>query len=118
VIEVHNTYGGRYAYLVEDSAEDAVIEKQLYVSPFHEAVGTYHVSAPLPTEALRVRVDLRSRDGALFRAGLAGTRCEDAPWWSGLSGLRDAALIRAHGIALWARRLPIQPRPPHPQEDA
>lgn len=118
VIEVHNTYGGRFAYVVDEAAVGAEVEKQLYVSPFHEAVGTYHVSAPLPTDQLRVRVDLRSPDESLFRAGLVGTRCETPPFWAGLSGLRDALLIRAHGIALWARRLPIQPRPPHPQEDA
>ena len=29
---------------------------------------------------------------------------------------RVTALIRLHGIRLWARRLPIQPRTPHPQE--
>ena len=30
---------------------------------------------------------------------------------------RVTALIRLHGIRLWARRLPIQPRSPHHQED-
>ena len=30
---------------------------------------------------------------------------------------RTSALIRRHGIALWLRRLPVFPRPPHtPQE--
>ena len=29
---------------------------------------------------------------------------------------RVSALIRLHGIWLWARRLPIQPRDPHSQE--
>jgi DUF1365 family protein len=118
VIEVHNTYGGRFAYVVEESAADAIVEKKLYVSPFNEAVGTYHVSAPLPTDQVRVRVDLRSPDESLFRAGLVGTRSEAPSFRTGLSGLRDAFLIRAHGITLWARRLPIQPRPAHLQEDA
>ena len=33
------------------------------------------------------------------------------------AALRDSALIRVHGIWLWARRLPIRPRPTHRQEN-
>jgi hypothetical protein len=29
---------------------------------------------------------------------------------------RVTALIRAHGIRLWLRRLPVVPRPRHPEE--
>ena len=32
------------------------------------------------------------------------------------AALRGSALIRVHGIWLWARRLPVRPRPPHHQE--
>jgi uncharacterized protein len=31
--------------------------------------------------------------------------------------LRDRIAITVHGVALWLRRLPTQPRPDHHQED-
>lgn len=113
VVEVHNTYGGRHAYLLDaDERGRAVVDKELYVSPFHGTDGHYEVVAPPPdpvTGQLRLAVGLRTADGARFDAGLTGEPA--APPLVPLAGLRGAALIRAHGIALWARRLPVQPRP-------
>ncbi|BBH16861.1 hypothetical protein Back2_11480 [Nocardioides baekrokdamisoli] len=117
ILEVHNTYGDRHAYLIEGPALDAVVQKQMYVSPFHPSTGIYRVHAPVPRGKLDIRVELRSPDGANFRADLSGERCTTAPRLSGLSALRDSALIRLHGLVLWAHRLPIQPRPAHQQED-
>lgn len=113
VVEVHNTYGGRHAYLLDtDERGRAVVDKALYVSPFHGTDGYYEVVAPPPDPAtgrLRLAVGLRTADGARFDAGLTGEPAP--PPLLPLAGLRGAALIRAHGIALWARRLPVQPRP-------
>lgn len=113
VVEVHNTYGGRHAYLLDtDEQGRAVVDKALYVSPFHGTDGHYEVVAPPPDPAtgrLRLAVGLRTDDGARFDAGLTGEPA--APPLLPLAGLRGAALIRAHGIALWLRRLPVQPRP-------
>ena len=51
-----------------------------------------------------------------FSASLTGTR-SDVPVRRTLgAALRGSALIRAHGIWLWARRLPVRPRPHHRQE--
>ncbi|NYI45154.1 putative NAD/FAD-binding protein/DUF1365 family protein [Nocardioides aromaticivorans] len=112
VVEVHNTYGGRHAYLLDtDERGRAVVDKALYVSPFHGTDGHYEVVAPPPdatTGQLRLAVGLRTADGARFDAGLTGEPAP--PPLLPLAGLRGAALIRAHGIALWARRLPVQPR--------
>ncbi|KRC53263.1 MULTISPECIES: FAD-dependent oxidoreductase [unclassified Nocardioides] len=113
VVEVHNTYGGRHSYLLDtDEHGRAVVDKALYVSPFHGTDGHYEVIAPPPdptTGRLRLAVGLRTDDGARFDAGLTG---EPAPApLLPLASLRGAALIRAHGIALWLRRLPVQPRP-------
>ncbi|TNM38568.1 FAD-dependent oxidoreductase [Nocardioides albidus] len=118
VVEVHNTYGDRHAYLLdpERTAPDGrfVVDKAMYVSPFHGTDGRYEVLAPPPdplTGRLQLGVRLVTEDGARFDATLTGT--PTAPPRLPLAGLRGAALIRAHGIALWARRLPVQPRPLH-----
>ena len=123
VVEVHNTYGDRHAYLLDtdttDDAGRARVEKAMYVSPFHGVDGHYEVLAPPPdpvTGRLRLAVRLVTEDGARFDATLDGR--PTAPPRLPLAGLRGAALIRAHGIALWARRLPIRPRPEHPSPSA
>jgi DUF1365 family protein len=113
VVEVHNTYGGRHAYLVHpDEHGRARIDKQLYVSPFHGTDGWYDVHVPVPGDDLVIAVTLHTDDGARFSASLTGRRTEASPRRAALAALRASALIRAHGIALWARRLPVHPRPP------
>ncbi|MDI6910767.1 FAD-dependent oxidoreductase [Nocardioides sp.] len=121
VVEVHNTYGDRHAYLVHpDGQGRATTPKQMYVSPFHGADGSYDLRVPVPGEHLQVSVALHDHedtdDGARFSASLTGTRSGHGPWRAAPAALRGAALIRAHGIALWLRRLPIRPRPAHHQE--
>ncbi|GAA3535172.1 hypothetical protein GCM10022263_23920 [Nocardioides daeguensis] len=118
VVEVHNTYGGRHAYLLDPGRTSAdgryVVDKAMYVSPFHGTDGHYEVLAPPPDPAtgrLQLAVRLVTDDGARFDATLTGT--PTAPPRLPLAGLRGAALIRTHGVALWARRLPVQPRPRH-----
>lgn len=116
VVEVHNTYGERHAYLLDPERTNAegrcVVDKAMYVSPFHGTDGHYEVLAPPPDPAtgrLHLGVRLVTDDGARFDATLTGT--PTTPPRLPLAGLRGTALIRAHGIALWARRLPVQPRP-------
>jgi DUF1365 family protein len=42
VVEVHNTYGDRHAYLVRpDGSGRASTSKELYVSPFNDVSGSY-----------------------------------------------------------------------------
>ncbi len=53
VVEVHNTYGGRHAYLVHpDEQGRARVDKALYVSPFHGTDGWYDVAVPVPGDDL------------------------------------------------------------------
>jgi len=127
VVEVHNTYGDRHAYLVHpDKRGRATTDKAMYVSPFHGTDGTYDLTVPVPGDRLHVAVALRTDDdGAVFTASLTGTR---APGGStrrdariqalraAPAALRGSFLIRAHGTWLWARRLPVRPRPRHHQE--
>jgi DUF1365 family protein len=122
VVEVHNTYGDRHAYLVHpDGQGRASVPKAMYVSPFHGTDGTYDLAVPLPGDRLHIAVTLHSDDGAVFSASLTGTRTPGhasrrLAWRAAPAALRGSLLIRAHGLRLWARRLPVRPRPPHHQE--
>lgn len=117
VVEVHNTYGDRHAYLVEpDENGRATTAKAMYVSPFHGVDGHYDLAVPVPGERLEIAVTLHGEDGSTFEASLTGQR---SPTTTALraapEALRGSLLIRVHGVWLWARRLRIRPRPPHSQ---
>ncbi|GEP34753.1 hypothetical protein NSZ01_25210 [Nocardioides szechwanensis] len=122
VVEVHNTYGDRHAYLVHPDANGrATTPKAMYVSPFHGTDGTYELAVPVPGRSLRIVVTLHSDDGpddekAVFSASLTGRRTDHGAWRAAPAALRGTVLIRTHGIWLWLRRLPIRPRPHHHQE--
>lgn len=125
VVEVHNTYGDRHAYLVRpDGQGRARTDKAMYVSPFHGVDGHYELAIPVPNTRLDIAVTLHTDDGSPFAASVTGERVESAQdgrgrwagaWRSAGAALRGSALIRLHGIWLWARRLPIHPRPAHHQ---
>ena len=118
VVEVHNTYGDRHAYLVHpDEQGRARTDKQMYVSPFHGTDGHYEIAVPRPGKRLHVTVTLHSDEGAVFTASLDGEPTNTSPLRSAPAALRGALLIRAHGIWLWARRLGIRPRTTHPQQE-
>ncbi|MEO5653276.1 MAG: DUF1365 family protein [Marmoricola sp.] len=119
VVEVHNTYGDRHAYLVHpDDQGRARTEKQMYVSPFHGTDGHYEIAVPRPGKHLRISVTLHSDDGAVFSASLDGVPTPTSPLRSAPVALRTSLLIRVHGLVLWARRLGIRPRPTHPRQEA
>jgi uncharacterized protein len=112
LVEVHNTYGGRQVYLVHpDEHGRARVDKELYVSPFHGTDGWYDLRVPVPDEHLVVAVTLHTDDGATFSASLDGRRCASSPRRAAPAALRATTLIRAHGVALWLRRLPVRRRP-------
>ncbi|MGW2787851.1 DUF1365 domain-containing protein [Streptomyces populi] len=119
VAEVHNTYGERHAYLLHtDTAGTAAVAKGFYVSPFHPVDGHYKMRLPPPGERLRLSIQLQRPGSPPFTAAVHGTRREATalalvrlalrhPW----STLRVSAAIRFHGIRLFLRGLPVQPRP-------
>ncbi len=126
VVEVHNTYGERHAYLVRtDHRARARTDKALYVSPFNDASGSYELLLPEPRDRVRVSVTLTRPGTAPFVATLNG---QARPVTHGVvlrTALRHpfeplavTAKIRWHGIRLWMRRLPIQPRPTHRHQEA
>ncbi len=122
VLEVHNTYGERHAYLLPPGpTRRRAITKEFYVSPFNEVAGRYRVTvAASPTSLTAVvglDVDgervLTARNHGWVRPACPGTLLRTAlrhplmPW-------RVSALIRLHGVRLWARRLRVVPRPAAP----
>ena len=94
VVEVHNTYGDRHAYLVHpDEQGRARTEKQMYVSPFHGTDGYYEIAVPRPGRKLHVTVTLHSDDGAVFTASLDG---EPTTYLAPAQRPRGAARRAAH----------------------
>jgi DUF1365 family protein len=121
VAEVHNTYGGRHSYLLRpDASGTARAEKRFYVSPFFPVDGGYRMRVPSPGQRLDLTVHLDREGGRAFTATVRGTRRAVStasllrlalrhPW----STLAVSAAIRFHGIRLYLRGLPVQPRPGH-----
>lgn len=119
VIEVHNTYGERTAYVAApDQRGHATFDKHMYVSPFNDVSGEYEVRVPVPDDSLNIVVSLRREDQPPFVATMSGTRTP-ANWRSvlwlalrrPLEPLWVSARIYWQGIKLWSRRVPISPRP-------
>ncbi|WP_051055662.1 MULTISPECIES: DUF1365 domain-containing protein [Kitasatospora] len=122
VAEVHNTYGGRHRYLLPpDAAGRAETAKAFYVSPFLPLDGRYHLLLPEPAPDgarlhLAVRLDLPG--GRAFTATVSGTGRPATPAALLRAVLRHpfatyavSLRIRAQGIRLWLRGLPVHPRP-------
>ncbi|MCU1530650.1 MAG: hypothetical protein JWO49_221 [Arthrobacter sp.] len=126
VAEVHNTYGERHCYVLEtDEAGRASVPKAFYVSPFNDVEGRYRMKLPEPGERLAVSIVLERDGHKPFIATVDGERHEAtlpnilaAALAVPLAPLRVAGQIRWQGIKLWARRLPILPRPHHPSQEA
>ncbi|MEP6649150.1 MAG: DUF1365 domain-containing protein [Lapillicoccus sp.] len=126
VVEVHNTYGERHAYLVRpDGSGRASTDKELYVSPFNDVSGSYDLLVPEPGRRVHVAVTLNRPGHPPFATSLVG---QATPASIGtvvrtaatrpLEPLAVMARIKWQGIRLWARRLPVQPRPTHPRQEA
>lgn len=112
VLEVQNTYGQRHPYVFtpENTGPDTA-EKEMYVSPFHGTGGSYEVRAPEPTDAgLDVAITLKRPGGYRFHAALHGRPTTVGPLRAAPAALLGAFAIRVHGIRLWAKRVPVQPR--------
>jgi hypothetical protein len=126
VVEVHNTYGDRHAYLVRpDGSGRASTTKALYVSPFNDVSGSYELRVPEPCRRAHVTVTLARPGQPPFVATLVGTARRATVGavlrtavTRPLEPLAVMTRIKWHGIRLWARRLPVQPRPTHSRQEA
>jgi predicted NAD/FAD-binding protein/cyclopropane fatty-acyl-phospholipid synthase-like methyltransferase/DUF1365 family protein len=121
VVEVHNTYGDRHAYLVHpDAAGDAHVDKALYVSPFNDVSGSYRVHVPEPGERVHLAITLEREGEPPFVATMRGNAVPAT-----LRNVRRLALrypaaplvvsarIHRHGIDLWRKGVRVVDRPVH-----
>jgi DUF1365 family protein len=124
VAEVHNTYGERHAYLLRpDATGRSVTDKEFYVSPFFDVSGSYELRFILAPDLVSATVTLRRGDVVAFSATFRGRPQPATCLALALRVLREplmpqrvSALIAAHGIWLWLRRLPVQRRPKHDRQ--
>lgn len=124
VVEVHNTYGGRHAYAVApDPSGAASVDKDFYVSPFNDTSGDYAIRFRLDAERVSVGIRLHREGELILTAVVEGELVTATPRTvlatvarHPLMPQRVTALIRMHGIRLWARRLPVQRRPTNSEE--
>ncbi len=124
IAEVHNTYGGRHAYLLPPTETGpTAVPKQFYVSPFNEIDGYYLVDAPRPGDTAELAISWHRDHKMVFAATLHGRRLPATAMAvarmqlrAPMAPLMGAVQIRLHGIALWLRGLPVIPRnTPTPQ---
>lgn len=123
IAEVHNTSGGRHAYLVRPREDgQTATDKVLEVSPFLPDEGRYRLRLRTSADQFDVHIGYEHDGHRVFDATWRGTHAPLTdrnlatallrdPLWS----LRVRALIQWQGVRLWARRLPPldQPRPEH-----
>ncbi|MGB8404109.1 MAG: DUF1365 domain-containing protein [Mycobacterium sp.] len=121
IAEVHNTYRERHRYLLRvDHRGEVSVPKEFYVSPFNTVSGRYELRVPEPTHG-RLGVAIRLHDlsgGVILTAAWAGSihpartsTVLRAALTAPLAPLTVAARIRWQGVRLWARGLPLHPRP-------
>ena len=86
MFEVHNTYGGRHAYLLDvDDRGRAGVDKAFYVSPFNDTSGRYDVRLRLTPErvsAIRASGPMAAgagRNGLCMAGSPAGTPPDPTP---------------------------------------
>jgi len=126
VAEVHNTYGERHCYLLRPGTDGrAGATKEFYVSPFFAVDGNYEMTFtdPTTTDDLHIEIALSRHGACVFRAAVDGHPDARRPSFLAgslrhpFAGQRVTALIKLQGIRLWAKRLPVVPRPVAPIQE-
>ena len=124
ILEIHNTYGDRHAHLLHpDEKGNSSVNKEFYVSPFFAIDGEYKTRTYFDEKSVVLSVNLYQNNAQVFSASFTGELLEAsiknrllAYLRTPFSTLQAMARIRAHGIWLWLRRLPVIPRPVHPKQ--
>lgn len=124
ILEIHNTYGDRHAHVIHlDDLGKCRVQKEFYVSPFFTIEGEYAVRAVLDESHAHVSVNLHQHDKLVFTASFSGTpltatrlQLLRAALRTPFAAQQTMVRIKAHGIWLWLRRLPVVPRPEHKEQ--
>jgi hypothetical protein len=127
--EVNNTFGQRHNYLIPVAAgSNGVVRqrsrKSFYVSPFMTTDMTYFFTVIPPAERLAVSVTGRDVEGPLIVARLIAIRRPLTDASLARAFLRDplltfkvTAAIHWEAALLWLKGIPLQHRPPPPDQD-
>jgi uncharacterized protein len=122
IYEVHNTFGERHSYVIEATANQGGIVRQIankafYVSPFMDMSMQYAFRVCPPAEAVSVDISGRQNESVTIRAALAGKRvnlttlnllrcCATYP----LLTLKVMGAIHWQAIRLWLKGIAVRPR--------
>ena len=117
VVEVHNTYGDRHAYLVHpDEQGRARTDKQMYVSPFHGTDGHYELAVPVPGDDGSTSPSPSTPTTAPSSAPRCAARPATYPRWraapEALRSCRPDPRARRLALAAPAARPPATRAPP------
>ncbi len=119
IYEVTNTFGERKSYLVEvDGAPGATVSqscaKQLYVSPFTEAAGSYSFHLVPPAERVVIGVAFREGERAVLKTHFRGDRLALSDGAIArmlvrhpLMTLKVVGAIHYEAARLWAKGVPL-----------
>ncbi|MDA8046759.1 MAG: DUF1365 domain-containing protein [Actinomycetota bacterium] len=118
VAEVHNTYGGRHAYVLPANGyKEHSVSKAMYVSPFYPVDGSYRIAVSDPGPTISVSVALERPGDQPFRARLSGRRVPSSAahlvrqaFRYPAAPLRGRLLIQYQGLRLWRRGVEVHPR--------
>ncbi|MGE4244172.1 DUF1365 domain-containing protein [Ramlibacter sp.] len=129
VAEVHNTFGERHAYVLDDAAwgRELRAEKRFHVSPFCEVTGHYRfrfLTTP-SRERTVVRIDYDDGQGALLQTSVSGrlqpltaSAIRVALLRFPFLGLAIVWRIHWHALRLWLRKVPFIHQPAGPVQRA
>jgi DUF1365 family protein len=127
VVEVHNTFGERHCYLLDQPAWGAELQarKVFHVSPFCRVEGNYRFRFLLDAARDRtvVRIDYDDGAGPLLQTSVAGTlrpataACLRAVLWRHpFASFGTVARIHWQALQLWLRGVAWFRKPPLPPQ--
>lgn len=130
IYEVNNTFGERKSYLIEaGAAGDAVIAhscaKELYVSPFTHALGTYSFHMRPPADGVLVGVAFREAGRPVLKTHFRGDHMPISDRTIAvmtarhpLMTLKVVSAIHVEAARLWAKGVPVVTRHTSPAYSA